>query len=377
LKIGLVLDDTLDTPDGVQQYVLSIGQWLSKQGIEIHYLVGETKRHDIERIHSLSKNVKVRYNGNRLSIPLPVSKRKLKELLAREKFDVLHVQMPYSPMLAQRIINSAPELAVIVGTFHVLPYSKSTRVGNKALSLSLRRSLKKFDKIFAVTSAAKKFAEKTYRINCDILPNVVDVARFKNAGPLPKYSDDTRTVMFLGRLVPRKGAMALIRAAEVLSNRENLPEFRVVMCGKGPLEAELKQYASDHNLGGLVEFTGFVPEAIKPNMMASADVMVYPSSGGESFGIVLLEAFAAGAAVLAGDNPGYRSVLEPKPELLFDPKNIHELADRIEHFLTDDAARNQISTWEKNYVKQFDVAVVGEQLIKTYRQLLQEKHGVR
>src|ERR1700760_451276 len=109
MKIGLVLDDTLDTPDGVQQYVIQVGTWLTAQGHEVHYLVGATERTDIPHIHSLSRNLKVKFNGNRMSMPLPTSKRTLKRFLHEQQFDVLHVQVPYSPFMAGRLLLSAPK----------------------------------------------------------------------------------------------------------------------------------------------------------------------------------------------------------------------------------------------------------------------------
>ena len=108
MKIGLVLDDTLDTPDGVQQYVLQVGAWLTDQGHEVHYLVGQTARTDIPNLHSLSRNLKVRFNGNRMSMPLPASRRKLRAFLQEMQFDVLHVQVPYSPFMAGRLLSVAP-----------------------------------------------------------------------------------------------------------------------------------------------------------------------------------------------------------------------------------------------------------------------------
>ena len=105
VKIGLVLDDSLDRTDGVQQYVLCVGQWLQLRGHEVYYLTGETTRTDPKRIHSLSRNVKVRFNGNQLSVPLPASYSKLRRLLTQLDLDVLHVQVPYSPFMAGRLLR--------------------------------------------------------------------------------------------------------------------------------------------------------------------------------------------------------------------------------------------------------------------------------
>src|SRR4051812_32795340 len=123
MKIGFVFDDTLDSYDGVAQYVKTLGTWLSSQGHEVRYLVGQTKMIQWSggKVYSLSKNQKVIFNGNRLSIPIAASSRKIKKVLAEENFDILHVQVPYSPFMAQKVIKSAGENTAIIGTFHVAP----------------------------------------------------------------------------------------------------------------------------------------------------------------------------------------------------------------------------------------------------------------
>lgn len=371
LKIGFVLDESLDPADGVQQYVVILGRWLSAQGHEVHYLVGQTVRTDLKHVHSLSKNFKVRFNGNRLSLPFPASRRKLRRLLRAEKFNVLYVQMPYSPMLGQRIISAAPAGTIITGMFHVLPYSRLAEVGSRVWARLLRRSLRRFGEVFANSAATQRFIKKFCRLNSSVLPLVIEVERFAAAKPWPQYTDQTPTIMFLGRLVPRKGARTLLEAVYILVGRGET-HLRVLICGKGPLDAELKHYVADHGLNDIVAFTGFVSEADKPRYVASADIIVYPSVSGESFGVVLLEAMAGGALVLAGDNPGYRSVLAPRPELLFPADDAHELASKISTYLRDKPACQSATAWEKRYVRQFDVAVVGRKLLGVYAKLLRE-----
>ncbi len=367
MKIGFVLDDTLDTADGVQQYVLTLGRWFDGRGHEVHYLVGNTTRSDLKYIHSLSANLKVRFNGNRLSIPLPASRRKLRDLLIHEAFDVLHVQMPYSPWLAHRIIEQMPESAALVGTFHIVPYSPSVHAANRVLAAWIRSTLKRFDSVFTVSGVAQKFAKQVYGLNSTVLPNVVDITRFVGAKPLGRYDDDVPTIMFLGRLVPRKGCKTLLEAVNLLREREGVSKIRVVICGVGPLESELKRYVAEKQLGEFVEFAGFVPETDKPSYLASADFMVFPSRGGESFGIVLLEAMASGhAVVLAGDNLGYRSVLSPQPELLFPSSRPVDLTGKLADYLRDTDARQRMVSWQTDYVRRFDVGVVGQKLFEVY-----------
>lgn len=375
LKIGFVLDDGLDKPDGVQQYILSVGKWMAAQGHEVHYLVGETKRTDLANVHSLSRNLRVRFNGNALSIPWPTSRTKLRRFLAANHFDVLHVQTPYSPFMGGQLVTLAPKQTAVIGTFHILPYFWLAAVGNWLLGRWCYWSLKRFDSIGSVSPAAARFAKRTFGIDTDISPNVIDYPHFHRAKPLAQYDDTKLTILFLGRLVPRKGSEALVRAVAQLVQRSDVPAFRLVICGSGQLRNRLEQLISEHNLQEIVELAGFISEADKPRYYASADIAIFPSSGGESFGIVLLEAMANGrTAVLGGDNPGYRSVLAAREELLFNPADTDAIADTLQSFLTETGKRQAAAAWGAAYVKNFDVAVVGKQLIETYTEALHKRH---
>jgi phosphatidylinositol alpha-mannosyltransferase len=375
LKIGFVLDDTLDTPDGVQQYILTLGNWLTSQGHEVHYLVGQTTRTDILHVHSLGRNIKVRYNGNRMSTPLPASKRAIRRLLDAEKFDVLHVQIPYSPFMAAKVIKSAPRETVVIGTFHIAPHSSAVSLGNKALSLMLRRSLKRFDAIYSVSQAAADFAREVYKITSTILPNVVRSDFYAAAQPL--QASDVPTIVYVGRLVPRKGCAVLLSAVNLLK-QSYAGQFKVVVCGRGPLEEALKAYTHDRGLDGTVTFAGFVSEEDKARYLKSADIAVFPSTGGESFGIVLIEGMAAEHPVVLGaDNPGYRTVLEPHPQSLFPVSDPEALAAKLQYFIQGKAAREETVNWQRTYVRQFDVAMVGRRLIARYQELLRTRSSVR
>ena len=374
LKIGLVLDTSLDQPDGVQQYVVGIGEWLRSQGHDVHYLVGQTKRTDLPNIHSLARNIGVRFNGNRTTIPLPTNRQSLKAFLMIEKFDVLHVQMPYSPFMAQRLINAASPSTAVIGTFHVAPYSRIVTAGNRALGVWLRPSLKRFDKIISVSSAASDFAKSTFGVESVVLPNVIDYDLFNKAKPLNEYKDKTITILFLGRLVQRKGCQLLLESIARLAKYDDLPPFRLVICGKGPLLNKLEKFVKDNKLENHVSLVGFISEEDKPRYYASADISVFPSSAGESFGIVLLEAMASGkAAVLAGDNPGYRTVMGPQPDLLFDPYSERALSDLLALYLRHPKLRQRAKKWGEDYTKHFDVNIVGKKLEDIYAEALRKR----
>lgn len=376
MKIGIVGDDTLDKTDGVEQYILTVGRWLTEQGHEVHYLVGETHRTDLPNLHSLSKNVKVRFNGNRLSIPLPANKKRIKALLDKEQFDVLYVQMPYSPALAARIVRAAGPQTAVLGAFHILPHNLMADLGTRALRLVLSRNLKRFDKLLSVSTAAQKFSKDAFRIDTQFLPNASPLQPFFEAEVFPEHKDSLN-VLFHGRLVERKGCGEFLSAVASLADQGLWPQnAKVLVSGAGPLDNKLKDYVTDHDLDPLVTFLGFTTEEDKPRYMATADIVVYPSTGGESFGIVLLEAMAASrGAVLAGNNKGYTSVMYPRPDSLFDPKDEQAFAQKLLTYLNDPTLRQEAHQWQQEYVKQYDVSVVGKQLVTLFEEALHKRRA--
>lgn len=374
LKIGLVLDDSLDKPDGVQQYVLTLGRYFAEQGHEVHYLVGATTRTDIPNVHSLSHNVRVRFNRNRMSMPLPTPYRTIRSLLAEESFDILHVQMPYSPFLAGRIIKAAAPQTGVVGTFHVAPHSRLVTAANWMLRWFIDGSIRRFDEIMSVSAVAQTFAWKTFGIESALVPNCAPLDAFFAAKPRKEYAH-IPAIVFLGRLVERKGCTHLLEAVHYMqANQLVQQEYRVLICGAGPLEASLKAFVRTHKLQHLVTFAGHILEEEKPGYLASADVAVFPSTGGESFGIVLLEAMAAArGAVLAGNNPGYASVMASQPEALFDPQNPRQLAERMAGLLNDPDARRIMHEWQHTYVTKYDVANVADEVMSLYESALHKR----
>lgn len=366
MKIGFVLDDSLDKSDGVQQYVLTLGQWFVKNGHEVHYLVGETHRQDIANIHSLSRNMGVRFNGNQLSVPLFASRRKIKNVLAAEKFDILHVQMPYSPWLAGQILRLAPPDVAVVGTFHIIPYSYFHTVASRILAALLRRSLLRFDYVLSVSHAARRFARTSFGLHTYVLPNAINVQKFRHPTSLKAYNDGIINLVFLGRLVPRKGCMELLKALTLLPELQSV-RWRLLIGGTGPLRPQLERYVKKHNLDGVVRFCGFVPEKRKADFLHTAHIAIFPSRGGESFGVVLVEAMAAGAGVvLGGNNIGYVSVLGAWKSCLINPRDSVSLASRIHSFMTQKQLHSKLHTLQQAAVGQYDVGIIGPKLLKFY-----------
>lgn len=373
LKIGFVLDDTLDSTDGVQQYILTLGDWLKKQGHEVHFLVGHTKRTDIKNTHSFSKNIKVRFNRNKLSIPLPASPRKIYNFLVREQFDVLHVQMPYSPMLAARIISLAPATTAIIGTFHVAPFSRFESTASRLLGFWLRPNTQKFDQVISVSPTAAEFAHKAFRVKSAIIPNPVDTNSFR----VKKHQPKKPMITFVGRLVPRKGAVHLVKAIARMRATYPHMEFAARICGQGKEFKKIRRLIRKYKLEDYVWLEGFVSEEKKRDYLATSDIAVFPATGGESFGIVLIEAMAAGAGVvLAGDNPGYRSVLGSVKQSIIHPKDHQALADVMALIIKQPEIAREIHKEQQEIVKQYDIETVGRQVIEVYERAVAKRQSL-
>lgn len=377
MKIGFVLDDGLDAPDGVQRYILTLGEWLVSAGHEVHYLVGETHRHDLTNVWSLSRNLSVKFNHNRMTIPLPASRQKLRNLLYSEQFDVLHVQMPYSPWLAGRLVRLAGPCTAIIGTFHIVPYGRIEKWATRLLRFIVARSIGRFDRIVAVSQPAAEFAANSFRLKSQIIPNAVDTKRFAQSKKSLLSSHQLR-IVFLGRLVERKGCMKLLQALRILHEQRKLTGVAVIIAGAGPLEHALRSFVDQYGMQSLVEFRGFVNEADKTSLLRNAEIAVFPSTGGESFGIVLIEAMAAGSSVvLAGDNPGYHSVMHERPKQLVDPTNSIVFAQRLLYYIENPDARKETEIWQRQCIMRFDIAIVGNQIVNLYIEALHSLPNVR
>ncbi|HXY18310.1 MAG TPA: glycosyltransferase family 4 protein, partial [Candidatus Nitrosopolaris sp.] len=365
LSVGFLFDDTLDSSDGVAQYVKTLGAWLSSQGHQVCYLVGETKIKSWAdgRVYSLAKNQRVVFNGNRLSIPLPARRDRIKQVLRENKFDVLHVQVPYSPFMAKKVIDAADASTAVVGTFHILPANGLARAGSRALRLLYGKSQRRFDAMLSVSAPAAEFARRVYGIRSQVLPNVVDINRFQKT---QERRSGKPTIVFLGRLVERKGCRQLLKAFKQLNSR--LPGARLIIAGDGPQRRSLENYVRRNGLCQQVKFLGFIDEEAKPGLLAGADIACFPSLYGEAFGIVLIEAMAAGSGVvLGGDNSGYRSVLGDQPQLLIDPNDTEVFARRLESLLSDRARIEGLHSWQQAEVRQYDINAVGKRLVDIYR----------
>ena len=373
MRIGLVLDDALDSPDGVQQYVLRVADWMRAHGHEVHFIVGDTKRQDLENLYSIGRNVSVEFNGNTLSMPLPAQRSQLQALLGKLKLDVLHVQTPYSPFMGGRLIDLVDDSVAVVGTFHILPYSVLSTMGSRVLGAWNGRTAKRFDAMMATSVPAQQFAERYYGLSSVVVPNGFDMETFTAGKP----AHSRKQIKYLGRLVARKGPLELAKAVGLLYDRGDWPKgWQVVIAGKGKLLPKLRALIESHGLHDIISLPGFIAEDAKANYLADADIAAFPSTAGESFGISLLEGMAgARGVVLAGDNPGYRSVMSPFEDQLLNPKDTESFAAALLDWMRHDAKRRTRAKQQKDYVKRYDMNIVGQQVEDVYKSALQKRQG--
>ena len=375
LKIGLLLDDSLDSQDGVQQYVLTLAKWLREQGHSVHYLAGQTSRIDLDKLHSLARVIRLNFNGNRLGTPLPANRRRLNKLLVQHQFDVVHLQAPYSPLLAGRLINLLPAKTAVVCSFHVLPNSRMADLGLGTLRYLLASSLPKIDKFIANTTTVADFFRKRWQVSSVVIPNPVDCPAFQTSGRYPTAKTDKLNLVFLGRLVKRKGVLNLIEGLRLLPATYQ-DKVYLHIGGAGRLMPEVRRLLKTYQLDQLAQTYGRIQEADKAAFLSMADIAIFPSTGGESFGISLIEAMSTGkGVVLAGQNPGYQAVLGRRPELLFDAKRPLAIAQTLEDWIKAPVARRQAArAWLNSEVKRYDISSsVGPQILEVYRQAIKTK----
>ena len=257
------------------------------------------------------------------------------DLLAHERFDVLHFHEPFVPFLSLFLLREST--SVNVATFHAYAgFSPSYEFGSRALQGYAGRLHGRI----AVSAAARHFIDRYFPGDYKVIPNGVDVRRYADAVPLARWADGTPNVLFVGRHEPRKGLLDLLKAHRIL--RKTGSQHRLLIVGSGPQEREARRYVATRGLQG-VEFLGRVSDAEKAQLFRTAAVYASPATGGESFGIVLLEAMAAGTPIVCSDIHGYKGVVRRGREaLLVPPREPRELAVAIDRLLRDAALREQM-----------------------------------
>jgi phosphatidylinositol alpha-mannosyltransferase len=368
MHVGIITQAYYPLLGGVTEHVWNLGTELVRQGHDVTVVTGGAKRGSDRGLRVLRLGVQIPVVSNGANVYLTCAWRMLsilREIERRERFDILSIHSPLDPVLP--LVASRGLRTPKVGTHHS---ARDTRSGMDLIPVILRgyfaESAARIDRHVAVSPSAMDWVRRYLpEVPFDIVPNGIDVERFSpRVAPFPEFDDDVFTILFVGRMDPRKGAKYLFAALPCLERK--LERYRVVVVGAG----WMRRYYDAHippALRSRVKFVGAVPPEDLPRYYRSADAYVSPATGNESFGIVLLEAMASGTPVVASDIVGYRALVSPGVDgLLAPPRGPQGIADALVALARDPALRRRMGTAGRKKAEGFAWPHVVRQLLPIY-----------
>ncbi len=370
MKIGLVSPYDLAYPGGVTEHVAHLARELQRVGHEVHVIAPCSRPAPsalpTPYVHPIGRPVPIPANGSVARITLQLNlAHAVKRLLAAERFDVLHLHEPLVPALPLTVLRLAN--APTVGTFHAFRQSNISAYfyGRPVLRYFVRRLTRRI----AVSVCARDFVREYFPGDYRIIPNGIDLARFSTPRPpWPAFRDGKLNVLFVGRLEKRKGLSYLLRAWRLV--RRELPDCRLIVVGDGRPLNGYRRFAAEHGLDDVV-FTGYVPADDLLRYYHTCDVFCAPSTGQESFGIVLLEAMAAGKPIVASAIPGYQEVVHHGREaLLVPPRDEQALAVSLVHLLANAPLRQALGAAGRQRAAEFAWDRVAAAVLDCYAEAL-------
>jgi len=368
-RIGIVCPYGWDTPGGVQSHVRDLAEYLIREGHFVSVLAPAIDDENLpEYVTSAGRPIAIPYNGAVARVLFgPIAFSRVRHWISQGDFDVLHLHEPAIPSISLLACWAAE--GPLVGTFHAAAKRQKMTF---AVAPFLEPVIEKLNARIAVSEAARETLTEHLDTDAIVVPNGIYANLYRDGQLDARWTGNT--LGFIGRFEePRKGLSVLIGALpEIISE---IPDVKIFVAGPGDSADTLKDMQP--SLRSRFTFLGRISEEEKANFLASVGLYVAPNTGGESFGIILAEALAAGASVVASDISAFDSLLgHGEFGTLFESENPHDLAKKVISLLKDAAARRAIAERGKQYAQAFDWEVVADKIYDVYQMAMVGGSGV-
>jgi phosphatidylinositol alpha-mannosyltransferase len=359
LRIGIVCPYSWDFPGGVQNHVRDLAEFLISNGHYVEVLAPATESEDLpDYVVSAGRAISIPYNGAVARILFGVvANNRVRSWIHEGNFDLMHLHEPAIPSLS--LLACWAGEGAMVGTFHAAAKYQKAIV---AIGPILEPVIEKLSARIAVSESARLTLTAHLETDAIVIPNGIYADKYRDGSSRADWQGNT--IGFLGRFEEdRKGLPVLLDALPIISRF--IPDIRVLIAGPGDSEEVLEKV--DPQLRDRVEFLGKISEEDKADFLASVSLYIAPNTGGESFGIILAEAMAGGATVVASNIPAFADVLgDGQYGALFESENSENLAKVIIDLLRDDAKRKELAAAGAIHAQRFDWGQVGEEIFEVY-----------
>ncbi len=359
LRIGIVCPYSWDFPGGVQNHIRDLAEFLINNGHYVEVLAPATESDELpDYVISAGRAVSIPYNGAVARILFGVvANSRVRSWINDGNFDLLHLHEPAIPSLS--LLACWAGDGAMVGTFHAAAKYQRAIV---AIGPILEPVIEKLSARIAVSESARLTLTAHLETDAIVIPNGIYAENYRDGSAQPKWQGNT--IGFLGRFEEdRKGLPVLLDALPIISRF--IPDLRVLIAGPGDSDEVLEKV--DPQLQDRIEFLGKISEAEKADFLASISLYIAPNTGGESFGIILAEAMAGGATVVASNIPAFADVLgDGQFGALFESENSESLAKIVIDLLRDQEKRKELASAGATHAQRFDWSQVGEEIFEVY-----------
>ena len=371
MKIALVSPYDFAYPGGVTNHISSLEYYLTRMGHEVKVIAPASKAVSNfgDRFIPIGKPRSIPTSGSIVRVTIsPWLSSRIKAVLDKESFDIIHLHEPLMPMLCTTVLRLSH--TTNIGTFHAFAGRPSYSFAKPLAIRFFRKWFRKLDGKIAVSKPAMEFVNKHLPGDYTIIPNGVDLEHFSpDVPPIDEFCDGKLNILFTGRLEKRKGANYLLKAYQRV--KEEIPDSRLIIVGPGTrLRNKYEKQVRRDGLKDVV-FIGYASYDDLPRYYKTADIFCAPATGQESFGIVLLEAMALGKPIVASNIEGYASLVTPGAEgLLVPPKDKEALAQALISLMTDESLRQQMGARGILKAKEYDWKYLAQRILDYYISIL-------